>query len=514
MTKQEFIKEIAKYVQKYAPEFGIKVCSPIIAQACLESAYGTSEKATHHNYFGLKYRANRVSCNKGYFMNGGSEQNTDGTYTLLPSSTAWYAFENMEKGVLGYFQFINISNYSNLKGITDPYEYLENIKKDGYATSLNYVKNVYNVIKDWNLTQYDIVIKEESKMVKLAIDAGHGSTTAGKRTPDGYKEHWINVKTAYYCEQLLKQHGIEVLRVAWDDTDATDDTDVSLSTRQKLIRDAKCDYSVSIHANAYGDGASYNSAEGVSTHIHSVEGYKGDSYALAKSIQNELIKGTAQKNRGIVLQNLAMCNCVNMGTKASCLVEIAFMTNLREANLMKTENFCKEQGEDIARGILKYLDISVKPSTTTPNKNQTTTSTNTSSSKFTIGEQVRLREGATYTNGQKPATFVYNTPLYVRAINGSSITISTLKVGAITGVVNSADLTKINNSSTSTSAFKSYIVQVTVDALNIRKGPGTNYAIVRVIQDRGKYTIVEEKNGFGKLKSGAGWISLSYTKKI
>lgn len=28
-----------------------------------------------------------------------------------------------------------------------------------------------------------------------------------------------------------------------------------------------------------------------------------------------------------------------------------------------------------------------------------------------------------------------------------------------------------------------------------------------------KYTIVEEKNGWGRLKSGAGWISLSYTKK-
>ena len=38
-------------------------------------------------------------------------------------------------------------------------------------------------------------------MTKIAIDAGHGSQTAGKRTPDGYREHWINVKTAYYLEQ-------------------------------------------------------------------------------------------------------------------------------------------------------------------------------------------------------------------------------------------------------------------------------------------------------------------------
>lgn len=65
----------------------------------------------------------------------------------------------------------------------------------------------------------------------------------------------------------------------------------------------------------------------------------------------------------------------------------------------------------------------------------------------------------------------------------------------------------------STPTTKSYMVRVTADALNIRKGPGTNYAIVGCITDKGSYTIIEENNGFGKLKSGTGWISLGYTKK-
>lgn len=39
-----FIEQVAPLVQKYAPEYGIKVCSPIIAQAVLESASGTSDK--------------------------------------------------------------------------------------------------------------------------------------------------------------------------------------------------------------------------------------------------------------------------------------------------------------------------------------------------------------------------------------------------------------------------------------------------------------------------------------
>lgn len=59
-----------------------------------------------------------------------------------------------------------------------------------------------------------------------------------------------------------------------------------------------------------------------------------------------------------------------------------------------------------------------------------------------------------------------------------------------------------------------YVVQVTADALNIRKGAGSGYAIVGCIRDKGAYTIIEEKDGWGRLKSKVGWISLAYTKKI
>ncbi|MBO5828716.1 MAG: N-acetylmuramoyl-L-alanine amidase [Paludibacteraceae bacterium] len=65
-----------------------------------------------------------------------------------------------------------------------------------------------------------------------------------------------------------------------------------------------------------------------------------------------------------------------------------------------------------------------------------------------------------------------------------------------------------------------YLVQVTASSLNIRKGAGTNYAVVDTITNKGIYTIVEESKGsgsskgWGKLKSGAGWISLDFVKKI
>lgn len=161
MSNEQFIKEIAALIQKYAPSYGIEVCSPVIAQAILESGYGTSELAVNaHNYFGLKYREGRCKTCIGVYHMTGSEQNADGSYTS--SAMQWCKFSDMESGVIGYFDFTNISNYKNLKGVTDPRQYLENIKADGYATSLKYVDKLMRVIKTWDLTKYDK--KEESNM--------------------------------------------------------------------------------------------------------------------------------------------------------------------------------------------------------------------------------------------------------------------------------------------------------------------------------------------------------------
>jgi len=349
----QFIEQIAVFVQKHAPTYGILVHSPIIAQACLESAYGTSNKAQYHNYFGLKYRGDRVTCASGYFSDTSSEQNADGSYITI--TTDWYKFDNMDSGVEGYFQFTNIANYDNLKGVTDPRTYLENIKADGYATSINYVDNVMAVIDKWDLTKYDSPI--EQRGIKVAIDAGHGSNTAGKRHPDGYREHWSDTYMAFYLNQILVKNGFETFKTSWDDDNPTDDEDIELAIRQAQIKAFGADISVSIHANAYGDGASYNSAEGVSTHYHSNTSRVGDSVALATAIQNELIKNTTQKNRGIVAQELAMCNCVAMGTQASVLMETAFMTNSRESALLQSDEFCVECAREIAQGIFNYFGI-------------------------------------------------------------------------------------------------------------------------------------------------------------
>ena len=182
MTNKEFIEAIAPLIQKHAKNYGYGVPSAIIAQACLESAYGTSNKAHYHNYFGLKYRTGRVNCNSGTFTDDSKEQNADGTYK--PITTLWYKFASMDKGVEGYFQFINISNYANARKATTPKAYLSALKDSGYATSIKYVDNLMAVIEKWNLTQYDKkkeVVKVTKPTIKSNLTTRNFTKMSGKK---------------------------------------------------------------------------------------------------------------------------------------------------------------------------------------------------------------------------------------------------------------------------------------------------------------------------------------------
>ena len=150
---EEFIQCIAPLVKKYAPRYNVKVYSPIIAQAILESASGESSLGKkYNNFFGLK--CGTLWTGKSVNLATGEEY-TPGEYTTIYAN--FRVFDNMEEGVKGYFEllFRNRTRYNNLIGETDPYDYLVKIKEDGYATSSHYVQNVYNVIKRYNLTRFD-----------------------------------------------------------------------------------------------------------------------------------------------------------------------------------------------------------------------------------------------------------------------------------------------------------------------------------------------------------------------
>lgn len=148
---KNYIDTMAPLIQKYAKKYGYKVASPIIAQACCESAYGTSLLASkHHNHWGMKCG----STWKGKSVNMATkEEYKPGTLTNIKAN--FRAYDSLEEGIKGYFEFISIARYANLFTAKTPEEYLQRIKDDGYATSSTYVQTNMNIVKTYNLTKYD-----------------------------------------------------------------------------------------------------------------------------------------------------------------------------------------------------------------------------------------------------------------------------------------------------------------------------------------------------------------------
>nr|DAG31480.1 MAG TPA: peptidoglycan hydrolase [Caudoviricetes sp.] len=188
MTNQEFINQIAVNARKYAPLYSIKVISAIIAQAILESGWGKSKLALiYHNYFGMKCGTKWTG--KSVNMTT-QEEYEPGTLTTIKDN--FRVYDSMEEGVKGYFEFLQLARYQNLKGITDPKKFLETIKADGYATSSTYVQNLMELIEQYDLTKYDKGVETMSKtenaiqwMEDTARDDSHGYCQTHRWGADG-----------------------------------------------------------------------------------------------------------------------------------------------------------------------------------------------------------------------------------------------------------------------------------------------------------------------------------------
>lgn len=158
--QNSFIQAIAPIIIKYAKQYGYKNVSGTIAQACLESAYGTCALSKYFNFFGLK-------CGgawKGPSVNMRTmEEYTVGTLTAI--SDNFRVYKDMDSGVKGYYDFLNWSRYAAVKNQTTAETFLQAIKAAGYATSSTYVRNTMNVVKAHNLTAWDAVFAGDQTIV-------------------------------------------------------------------------------------------------------------------------------------------------------------------------------------------------------------------------------------------------------------------------------------------------------------------------------------------------------------
>ena len=150
--QKKFIAEIAPIIQDEAKRRGYLVCSAVIAQACVESKYGASVLSDRYfNFFGLK-------CGKAWKGPSVNMKTKEEYIPGAPLTTIrdnFRVFSDIRAGVSGYYDFISTTRYASLKSARTAQEYLERIKAAGYATSSTYVNTNMNVVRKYDLTEWD-----------------------------------------------------------------------------------------------------------------------------------------------------------------------------------------------------------------------------------------------------------------------------------------------------------------------------------------------------------------------
>lgn len=469
MNEGQFISQIATLIQKHAPSYGIEVCSPIIAQAILESAYGTSELAVNaHNYFGLKYREGRCKTCIGIYTKVGSEQNVNGTYTS--STMKWCKFADMENGVIGYFDFINISNYENLKGVTDPQKYLENIKADGYATSLKYVDNLMSVIKKWDLTKYDK--KEDSQMSNSSL------VVYTKLSPNhsGARTHSIDRITPH-C--VVGQLSAESICGCFTSESRQASCNYGIGT------DGRISLCVEEKNRSWCSSSRENDQRAVTIECASD---KSEPYAMNDKVYASLINlcvDICKRNGKSKLLWFGDKNkSLNYSPKSD---EMVLTVHRWFANKSCPGDWLYNRLGNLASEVTKRLS----GGSTSTDGTSTPSDTKTLYRVRKAWSDASSQLGAYSSLDNAKAMVDKNPGYYVFDSNGEAV-----------------------YPTSATSGFTSYKVKVTASVLNVRKGAGTKYGIATTVKKGEVYTIVGESNGWGKLKSGVGWISLAYTQKV
>ncbi|MCJ8222349.1 phage tail protein [Bacillus paralicheniformis] len=156
MANTDFIKEIAPDAQRVYKKYDI-LASLIIAQACLESAWGTSGLAQKgKNLFGIKgtYNGQYVLMWTTEYDRKGNATRVQAKFRKYPS---WYAsLQDLAKLYVNGTSW-DPDHYKAIVGEKDYKKATAALVKAGYATDPAYATKLNNLIETYNLTQYDSV---------------------------------------------------------------------------------------------------------------------------------------------------------------------------------------------------------------------------------------------------------------------------------------------------------------------------------------------------------------------
>ncbi len=215
--------------------------------------------------------------------------------------------------------------------------------------------------------------KEESKMLKVCLDPGHGGSDPGAVGPSGLKEKDVNLAVALRVAEHLRRHGMQVKLTR------EDDRDVSLAERCKISDDFGADVFLSVHCNSADNPAA-----------HGTEAWYCTSNGLfvARKVQEALVKEIGRTDRG----------CKSMGfyvlknTRApAALTELAFISNSEEEKLLASADFRERAARGCAKGILAYLGVAWQEPPATPQPEPTKSTPARTTLRLKVGGKEIIR---------------------------------------------------------------------------------------------------------------------------
>ena len=190
----------------------------------------------------------------------------------------------------------------------------------------------------------------------IVLDCGHGGPDGGAVANDGTAEKDINLNLGFKLRELLVEYGYTVVMTRKDDNFICDDHSADL--REQNVSD--------LH-NRLKIAESFSNSIFISLHMnkYSVEKYWGsqlfyspnnkDSIVLADSIRSSLISGTQKGNNRPLKEMDSSVYIIYNATHPALLLECGFISNNKELNNFKDNNYCSKFVFDVFEGINDYV---------------------------------------------------------------------------------------------------------------------------------------------------------------
>lgn len=473
--KEAFVNYIGQLAAADMRVTGV-LASITVAQAILESNYGTSELAMQaHNLFGMKAT---LSGNTWPSLWRGTtytketrEQRADGSEYKI--SADFRSYESDAASIRDHSNYLlwamdsGRPRYAGLAGERDPKTAAQIIKKGGYATDVRYVDKLLALIERWGLQAYDM----EETMEIIKKTATTNTTVAPGRTITYIVEH--------YTAGTSSRAGSARNTAAWFSqarAKASADFIVDDDEIVQYNPDPKNRYCWAVGGASWGNKG-------------------GRLFGVAKNANCISIEICSTNDTG----QITYPNDGHWHFTEAVLARAAELTRY----------LMQEYGID-ADHVIRHYDVNGKPCPGIIGWNE-------DSGNADAWTSFRARLSSSAPQTEAPATSGGKRTVYrVRTSWG----LPDSQIGAYSSLANAKKAADehagykvygpdgalvYDPDAGKAAAFRWH---VNVSDLSIREGPAVRYARVG-FTGIGTFTIVEVQGGWGRLKSGAGWISLS-----